>query len=180
MDFEFEEVDVDPVLKAAIAEHRMQINKSIREPGRTSTFFMFHTSRLDEKYRDMWDGPRIGFTAETLARLLFLFPAWDATEKALRWMDLKGSSRLVPVGLFTDEQVFDEASQRIYSVRLQIEFGGGVAVPKRDPIAGGQMRPHGAEITSHSIHRSSIESWRSAEQFTIERSVACRDAATAV
>lgn len=169
---------LDPVLKAAIAEHRSQMGKPMREPGRTSTFFMFHSTRLNENYRDMEDGPRIGFTAETLARLLVLFPVWDSAKRILAMSDLAGPSRLIPVGVFTDEMVFDEASQRIYSARLQIEFGGGIAVPMRDPESGSQMRPNG-QITAHSIHRGLIENWQNTEQFTIERSVACRDVTVA-
>lgn len=69
---------LDPVLKAAIAEHRLQLAKPMREPRRVSTFFMFHSARLNENDRDMEDGPRIGFSAETLARLLALFPVWIA------------------------------------------------------------------------------------------------------
>lgn len=90
--------------------------------------------------------------------------------------NLAGPSRLVPVGVFTDEMVFDEASQRIYTARLQIEFGGGVEVPMRDPVSGSQIRPNG-QITSYLIHRPLVEGWRNAEQFTIERNVACRNVA---
>lgn len=172
-----EEIEIDQELRSAIAEHRMQINKPVREPGRTSTFFMFHTARLDEEYRDRMDGPRIGFDAVTLARLLVLFPMWDEAEKALRSSDLAGHSRLSPVGLFSDENVFDEASRRIYSARLQIAFGGGVEVPKRDPATGGQMRLSG-QVSAYSIHRAAIEKWRSAEQVTIDRSSACVPVAT--
>lgn len=169
---------IDPILQAAIEEHRLQINKPVREPGRTSTFFMFHSARLNENYRDMQDGPRIGFSAETLARLLTLFPLWDSAKRILAMSDLAGRSRLVPVGVFTDEMIFDEASQRIYSARLQIEFGGGVSVPMRDSESGSQMRPNG-QVTAHEIHRHSIEAWRSMEQVTIGRGLACGQVAAA-
>lgn len=166
------QTEIDPVLQAAIEEHRMQIRKPAQEAGRTSTFFLFHTSKLDEEYRDTMDGPRIGFDAVTLARLLILFGMWGEADKALRWTGLAGESRLVPVGLFTDEQVFDEASQRIYTSRVRIEFDRGAEVPMRDPATGTQMQP-GAQVSSYSIYRRSIEHWRSADRITIERSSAC-------
>lgn len=152
---------IDPILNDAIVEHRSQMRKPVQDAGRTSTFFMFNTI----------DGPRIGFTAETLARLLVLFPQWDAAVLALEEAGLTSHERLMPVVVGTREFVFDEMSQCIYSTQIRIEFKGGVTIPMRNPATGTELRP-GKEASAHEMYRANFERWRDVEQITIPRRVA--------
>ncbi len=167
---------IDPILSAAIAEHRSQMRKAVNESPRTSTYYMFNTTRVDESFNVFHDGPRIGFNAETLARLLVLFPQWDSVEQALRFADLKSHARLMPVVIGTDEIVFDEDSHRAYATQIRIEFERGITIPMRDPATGSPMRSNGG-VTAHEMLRSAIEDWRTAEQITIDRRVASGQAA---
>lgn len=162
---------IDPILNDAIAEHRSQMRKPVQDAGRTSTFFMFNTIRHDTNFNVATNGPRIGFTAETLARLLVLFPQWDAAVLALEVAGLKSHARLMPVIVGTHEFVFDEVSQSIYSTQIRIEFKKGITIPMRNPATGSELRP-GKEASAHEMYRADIERWRDVELITVPRRVA--------
>lgn len=167
---------IDPILSAAITEYRSQMHKAATERPRTSTYYMFNTIRVDENFNVFHNGPRIGFNAETLARLLVLFPQWDSAEQVLRLSGLKSHARLMPVVIGTDEIVFDEDSQMTYATQIRIEFERGITIPMRDAATGSQMRSNGG-VTAHEMLRSSIEDWRTAEQITVDRRVSSGQAA---
>ena len=151
---------------AALVEHRLQMKKPLREPGRETTFFLFMTH----------GGDRVGLDPETLSRMLVLFPAWDAAKAALGALGPSASSRLSEVELSSQEVVLDEATGRIYSTRLQIQFGNGIVLRKRDAATG---RACAEGVHSHEIDRQSLESWQSADRVTVDRAAASgRDPAT--
>jgi hypothetical protein len=151
---------------AALAEHRLHMKKPLGEPGRETTFFLFTT----------YGGDRVGLDPETLTRMLVLFPVWDGAKAALGALGPSASSRLSEVELSSTEVVLDEASGRIYSTRLQIQFGNGIVLRKRDAETG---RAGGRDVDSHEIDRHSLEAWQSADRVIVDRSVASgRDPAT--
>lgn len=157
---------IDPNLTAALKLHRHQMSKSVQD--RSYTFFMFNTLRVDGAFNVFNDGPRVGFNAETLARLLVLFPQWDIAEVALKQADLKSSARLSPVVISTDEIIFDEWSQTRYATQIRMESARGVTMAMRDPATGTRMHSHGG-VTAHEMLRTTIERWSLAEQVTVSR-----------